>query len=218
MRILCNECARNVQDRLKAQAKYWVLNAIQVTVGPATMSSVTYNAQPSRVAFGGRTVAAIVDDLSRSPLPVPATEDVPEMSTGPRVAMKYAVEAAGTFVLVFTVGSPAAGFNPWAPLAIGALLRAMVDAGGHLLGGHNPAVTLAVLTCHQVSLRDAAAYWLVQLGAGLLAAAVVARAVADPAQLAATATMSLTGRSLMAAFAADAAAFVAKRSRKRAGV
>ena len=181
-----------MQDRLKAQAKYWVLNAIQVTVGPATMSSVTYNAQPSRVAFGGRTVAAIVDDLSRSPLPVRATEDVPEMSTGPRVAMKYAVEAAGTFVLVFTVASAAAGSDPWAPLAIGALLRAMVDAGGHLLGGHNPAVTLAVLTCHQVGLRDAAAYWL--------------------------ATMSLTGRSLMAAFAADAAAFVAERSRKRAGV
>jgi len=51
-----------------------------------------------------------------------------------------------------------------------------------------------VLACHQVGLRDAAAYRLVQLGAGLLAAAVVARAVADPAQLAATATMSLTGR------------------------
>jgi aquaporin Z len=75
-----------------------------------------------------------------------------------------------------------------------------------------------VLACHQVGLRDAAAYRLVQLGAGLLAAAVVARAVADPAQLAATATMSLTGRSLMAAFAADVAAFVAERSRKRAGV
>jgi len=51
-----------------------------------------------------------------------------------------------------------------------------------------------VLACHQVGLRDAAAHRLVQLGAGLLAAAVVARAVADPAQLAATATMSLTGR------------------------
>jgi hypothetical protein len=192
-----------VQDRLKAQAKYWVLNAIQVTVGPATMSSVTYNAQPSRVAFGGRTVAAIADDLARSPLPVPATEDVPKMSTGPRVAMEYAVEAAGTFVLVFAVASAAAGSDLWAPLAIRALLRAMVDAGGHLLGGHNPAVPLVVLKCDQVGLRDAAAYWLVQLGAGLLAAAVVARAVVDPAQLAATATMSLTGRSLMAAFVAE---------------
>jgi glycerol uptake facilitator-like aquaporin len=140
------------------------------------------------------------------------------MSTGPQVAVEYAVEAAGTFVLVFTVGSPAAGSNPWAPLAIGALLRAMVDVGGHLLGGHNPAVTLAVLIGHQVGLRDAAAYWLGQLGAGLLAAAVVARAVVDPAQLAAVATMSLTGRSLMAAFAADVAALVAEPSHKRAGV
>ena len=66
---------------------------------------------------------------------------------------------------------------------------------------------------------DAVAYWLVQLGAGLLAAAVVARAVVDPAQLAATATMSLTGRSLMAALAADVAAFAAARgSRMRVGV
>jgi glycerol uptake facilitator-like aquaporin len=141
-----------------------------------------------------------------------------EMSIGPRVAVEYAVEAAGTFVLVLTVGLVAASASRWAPLAMGALLTALVDAGGHLLDGHHPAVTLAVLTCHQVGLRDAGAYWSVQLGAGLLAAAVVARAVVDPAQLAATATMSLTGRSLMAAFAADAAAFVAERSRKRAGV
>jgi glycerol uptake facilitator-like aquaporin len=142
-----------------------------------------------------------------------------EMSIGPRVAVEYAVEAAGTFVLVLTVGSAAAGSNPWAPLAIGALLRALVDAGGHLLDGHNLAVTLAVLVDHQIGLSDAVAYWLVQLGAGLLAAAVVARAVVDPAQLAATATMSLTGRSLMAALAADVAAFVAAQvSRKRAGV
>jgi aquaporin Z len=74
-----------------------------------------------------------------------------------------------------------------------------------------------VLVDHQIGLSDAAAYWLVQLGTGLLAA-VVARAVADPAQLAATATMSLTGRSLMAALAADVAALAAERSHKRAGV
>jgi hypothetical protein len=64
---------------------------------------------------------------------------------------------------------------------------------------------------------DAVAYWLVQLGAGLLAA-VVARAVADPARLAAMATMSLTGRSLMAAFAVDVVALAAEGSRKQAGV
>jgi|BogFormECP03_OM2_1039629.scaffolds.fasta_scaffold135496_2 hypothetical protein len=52
----------------------------------------------------------------------------------------------------------------------------------------------------------------------LLAAAVIARAVIDPAQLAAMATMSLSGRPLMAAFAADVAAFTAERTRKQAGV
>jgi aquaporin Z len=140
------------------------------------------------------------------------------MSIRPRVAVEYAVGAAGTFVLVLTVGLVAASASRWAPLAMGALLTAMVDAGGHLLGGHNPAVTRAALTCHQVGVSDAVAYWLVQLGAGLLAAAVVARAIVDPAQLAAMATMSLAGRSLMAAFAADVAAFLAERSRKQAGV
>jgi hypothetical protein len=74
-----------------------------------------------------------------------------------------------------------------------------------------------VLVDHQIGLSDAAAYRLVQLGTALLAA-VVTRAVADPAQFAAMATMSLTGRSLMAALAADVAAFVAERSRKQAGV
>jgi aquaporin Z len=95
------------------------------------------------------------------------------------------------------------------------LLRAIVDAGRHLVGGQNPKVTLAVLAGHQISLGGAVAYWLVQLGAGLLAA-VVARGVVDPAQLAGVATMSLAGRSLMAAFAADAARFVAARSREQA--
>jgi glycerol uptake facilitator-like aquaporin len=191
------------------------------------------------LSLGGRSASATLaaglsEDPSRrvllleagpafSPDEVPAELSAPEdvaapMSTGPRMAMEYVVEAGGTFVLVFAVGSPAAGANPWAPLAIGALLRAVVDAGLRLLGGHHPAVTLAVLRCHQVGLRDAAAYWLVQLGVGLLAAAVVARAIVDPAQLAATATMSLAGRSLMAAFAADLAALVAEQSRKQAGV
>jgi hypothetical protein len=54
--------------------------------------------------------------------------------------------------------------------------------------------------------------------APLFAAAVVARAVVDPAQLAAMATMSLSGRPLMAAFAADVAAFTAERTHKQAGV
>jgi aquaporin Z len=155
-------------------------------------------------------------DPSRSPDTVPATEHAPGTSTDARAGAEYAVGAAGTFFLIVTVGSVAANANPWAPLAIAALLRAMVDVGRHLVGGQNPKVTLAVLAGHQISLGGAGAYWLVQLGAGLLGA-VVARGVVDPAQLAGVATMSLAGRSIMAAFAADVARFVAARSREQAG-
>jgi aquaporin Z len=155
-------------------------------------------------------------DPSRSPRTVPATENHPGISRDARVVAEYAVEAAGTFFLIVIVGSGAANANPWAPLATAALLRAMVDAGRHLSGDRNPKVTLAVLAGHQISLGGAVAYWLVQLGAGLLAA-VVARGVVDPAQLAGVATMSLAGRSIMAAFAADAARLVAARSREQAG-
>jgi aquaporin Z len=155
-------------------------------------------------------------DPSRSPRRVPATENPADTSTDARVGAEYAVGAAGTFFLIVTVGSVAANANPWAPLAIAALLRAMVDVGRHLVGGQIPKVTLAVLAGHQISLGGAVAYWLVQLGAGLLAA-VVTRGVVDSAQLAGVATMSLAGRSLMAAFAADAARLVAARSREQAG-
>src|SRR5260370_6586966 len=79
----------------------------------------------------------------------------------------------------------------------------MVYAGGHLSGGHyNPAVTLAVLVRGRIKLRDAAAYWFVQLGAGLLAALVV-RDILDPVQLARHATMTLSGHTAVAAFVAE---------------
>ena len=90
--------------------------------------------------------------------------------------MKYAVEAIGTFFLVFTVGAAVGSASPFAPLGIGAVLMVMIYAGGHLSGGHyNPAVTLAVLVRRRIGLRDAVAYWIVQFGAGLLAAAAGAR-------------------------------------------
>jgi aquaporin Z len=121
----------------------------------------------------------------------------------PRVGARYAVEAIGTFFLVFTVGAAVGSASQLAPLAIGAVLMVMVYAGGHLSGGHyNPAVTLAVLVRGRIQLRDAAAYWLVQLGAGLLAALVV-RDILDPVQLARHATMTLTGHAVVAAFVVE---------------
>ena len=117
--------------------------------------------------------------------------------------MKYAVEAIGTFFLVFTVGAAVGSGSPFAPLGIGAVLMVMVYAGGHLSGGHyNPAVTLAVLVRGRIKLRDVAAYWLVQLGAGLLAALVV-RDILDPVQLTRHATMTLSGHAVVAAFVVE---------------
>jgi aquaporin Z len=124
--------------------------------------------------------------------------------SGPRASAKYAVEAIGTFFLVFTVGAAVGGGSTLAPLAIGAVLMVMIYAGGHISGGHyNPAVTLAVLVRRRISLRDAAVYWIVQFGAGLLAAAAV-RAIVDPARVTTIETMTLSGRSLVAAFGVEA--------------
>lgn len=79
---------------------------------------------------------------------------------------KYAVEFIGTFFLVLTVGLAAN------PLAIGAVLAAMVYAGGAISGGHyNPAVTFAVWIRGQIGARQGVIYALVQLLAGILAAA-----------------------------------------------
>src|SRR3954471_18496936 len=123
-----------------------------------------------------------------------------EEASGPRVGVKYVVEAIGTFFLVFTVGAAVGSGSPLAPLGIGAVLMVMIYAGGHLSGGHyNPAVTMTVLIRHRIGLRDAVGYWVVQLGAGLLAAVVV-RTVVDPTRIATAAATTLSGRTLLAAF------------------
>jgi aquaporin Z len=120
-----------------------------------------------------------------------------------RIRATYVVEAIGTFFLVFTVAAAAGSGSPLAPLAIGAILMVMIYAGGHISGGHyNPAVTLAVLVRHRIGMRDAAGYWIAQLVGGLLAA-VVMREVVNPPQAATTATMTLTGHILVAAFVVE---------------
>jgi aquaporin Z len=90
---------------------------------------------------------------------------------------KPLVEFIGTFFLVSTVGNTV--LNPGsagnlAPIAIGAILMTMIFAGGHISGGHyNPAVTLAVLLRGKCPLREAITYWVAQIVAALVAAAVV---------------------------------------------
>lgn len=91
------------------------------------------------------------------------------------IERKLVVEFVGTFFLVFTVGMAVANAGESAPLAIGAVLIAMVFAGGHVSGGHfNPAVSTAVfLRGKMESGGEYGAYVVTQLVAGAAAAAVI---------------------------------------------
>lgn len=86
---------------------------------------------------------------------------------------RYATELIGTFALVLTIGCVVKGAPEGvvAPLAIGAVLAAMVYAGGPQSGGHfNPAVSLAVTIRGRLGWRELPLYWLAQLLGAVLAA------------------------------------------------
>jgi aquaporin Z len=86
---------------------------------------------------------------------------------------KLVVEAVGTFFLALTVGLVILGGSA-SPLAVGAVLTAMVYMGAHISGAHyNPAVTLGVFLRGQASAVELGGYWVVQLAAGFLAALAV---------------------------------------------
>lgn len=124
----------------------------------------------------------------------------PALKTRPNVALKCATEAIGTLILVFTIGAAVRSGNPLAPLGIGAVLMAMVYAGGHVSGAHyNPAVTMAVLIRRRIDLHDAIGYWVAQICGAVAGAAVVA-AVVPAGQSAAP---SLTGHAMAAAVVAE---------------
>lgn len=118
----------------------------------------------------------------------------------PDPAARYLVEAVGTFFLVFTIGASVRGGSALAPLAIGAVLMAMIYAGGHISGAHyNPAVTLAVLVRGRIDFRGAAGYWVSQIAGGLAAAAAVGAVVPAPQGN----SLQLTGHLMVAAFIAE---------------
>lgn len=122
--------------------------------------------------------------------------DTPTLKTRPHVAVKHATEAIGTLFLVFTIGASVRGGDPLAPLAIGAVLMAMIYAGGHVSGAHyNPAVTLAVLVRRRMDLRDAIGYWVAQLAGALVGAAVVAAVIPQGHST----TQALSGHAMLAA-------------------
>src|ERR1700736_3829876 len=113
---------------------------------------------------------------------------------------KLVVEFIGTFFLVFTVGASVRSGSSLAPLAIGAVLMVMVYAGGHISGGHyNPAVTMAALVRGRITAGEAVGYWVSQLIAGLVGAAVV-RATVTTSHAAA---LTLAGHALAAALVVE---------------
>src|SRR5262245_37474167 len=86
---------------------------------------------------------------------------------------RYVVELIGTFFLVLTICCVVLSKAALAPLAIGAVLAAMIFAGGHVSGAHfNPAVTLAVFMRGRLPTRDVGPYMAAQVVAGIAAAGV----------------------------------------------
>lgn len=86
---------------------------------------------------------------------------------------RYVTELIGTFALVLTIGLTVTGANEGVipPIAIGAILTAMVYAGVHISGAHyNPAVSLAMLIRGRLPLRDVPFYWAAQVIGAVLAA------------------------------------------------
>lgn len=138
--------------------------------------------------------------MTNTTLTHPTTQSHPKLAIGRTAAAKYAVEAIGTFFLVFTIGATVRSGSPLAPLAIGGGLMAMIYAGGHVSGGHyNPAVTMAALVRRRIDLPEAVGYWAAQVGAGLISAAIVGATV-SPAH---SAPLTLAGHSMVAAFIAE---------------
>jgi aquaporin Z len=88
----------------------------------------------------------------------------------------FLVEFVGTMIFVLTFGLTLVppGVGPFAPLAIGLMLAAMIYAGGPVSGGHfNPAVTLAVWLRGKCAGKVVLPYVLAQLVAGALAGILV---------------------------------------------
>jgi aquaporin Z len=133
----------------------------------------------------------MADVITREPesIAVPA----PQWGVATR---KYAVEAIGAFFLTFVVGVAVLSHSVFTPLAAGAMLMVMIYAGGHISGGHyNPAVTMAALVRRRIGIGDAVAYWIAQVGGGVVAG-VLARAVVNPRTVS---TLTLSGHTEAAA-------------------
>ena len=87
---------------------------------------------------------------------------------------KLLTEFIGTFFLVLTIGMTVLIGTELAPIAIGAVLVAVIYMGGHVSGAHyNPAVTLAVWMRGRLPASEILPYMLAQVLAAVVAAGAV---------------------------------------------
>ena len=87
---------------------------------------------------------------------------------------RYVTEMIGTFFLVLTIGLAVLSGTALVPLAIGALLMAMVYMGGHISGAHyNPAVSLAMMLRGKLPISEFVSYVISQLVGSLAATGMV---------------------------------------------
>jgi aquaporin Z len=116
---------------------------------------------------------------------------------------KYVVEFIGTMFLVLTIGLAVAKAGDMAPLAIGAVLMAMVYAGGHISGAHyNPAVSLGLWSAGKLDSSEMIKYWISQILGAVVAAGVVTVLVGKGAGIALTAsTLAILLSELLFTFA-----------------
>lgn len=127
------------------------------------------------------------------------TDTTTPVSTRIRPALVYATEAIGTLLLVVTVGTSVRSGSPLAPLGIGAVLMALVYAGGHISGAHyNPAVTVAAFVRGRIEARDAVAYAVAQVVGGLVGAEIVRLIVPSSGP-----ALAPTGHQIVAVFLAE---------------
>jgi len=125
------------------------------------------------------------------------------------IVAPFVMEFIGTFFLVLTVALNAGSDNTFAPLAIGGMLMVLVFAGGHVSGAHyNPAVTLGVLLRGRIDVQPAAGYVVVQVIAGLIAAAIAQAVTGESPAPAPGATYSDETALLMEVFYTFALVFV----------
>jgi aquaporin Z len=116
------------------------------------------------------TANPVYAEVSRRAAPAPA---------GPSMLAKCLTEFLGTFFLVLTIGLVIKGNKtdePFAlaPLAIGAVLMAMVYMGGHVSGAHyNPAVSIAILMRGKMRGGEFLPYIIAQLAGAVCAALAV---------------------------------------------